>query len=60
MFPNRRSLRVQGPQGMWKTSCGKWSLRMGNMVGTQLGLGGVPKRVEEAVLHTICREGGSG
>ncbi|KAH1046058.1 hypothetical protein J1N35_036842 [Gossypium stocksii] len=25
MFLNRRSSRVQGPQGMWTTSCGKWS-----------------------------------
>ncbi|MBA0644033.1 hypothetical protein Goklo_028253 [Gossypium klotzschianum] len=39
MFPNQRSLRVQGPQGMWITYCEKWSPRMKNMVGMQLGLG---------------------
>ncbi|MBA0809217.1 hypothetical protein Gohar_024889 [Gossypium harknessii] len=25
MFPNRRSLKVQDPQGIWTTFCGKWS-----------------------------------
>ncbi|MBA0671128.1 hypothetical protein Goklo_023920 [Gossypium klotzschianum] len=37
MFPNRRSLRVHDPQGMWITSYGKWSPWMRNMVGNAIG-----------------------
>ncbi|MBA0613156.1 hypothetical protein Godav_013654 [Gossypium davidsonii] len=68
MFPNQRSSRVQGPQGMWTTSCRKWSNtfekcdgvigpRIKNVVGMQLRLGRSSKKEAREKLHHLTQQG---